>query len=69
MNGTNDLGTDGSDNDLFEGWFEQGELTADLETADHQEMSHHRSRVGMIIAAVSATALILVMVLAGAVWG
>ena len=31
MNGTNELATDASDNDLFEGWFEQGELTADPE--------------------------------------
>ena len=67
MNGTNDLATDESDNDLFEGWFEQGELTADPEAAAPQETSHHRSRVGVIIAAVSATALLLLMVFAGRV--
>ena len=49
----------------FDGWFEQGELTADPEAAAHQETSHHRSLVGVIIAAVSATALILLMVFAG----
>jgi len=67
MNSTSDLATDGNDDDLFEGWFEQSDLTAVPEAAPHKEMRDRRSRVGVVIAAISATALTVVIVLAGRV--
>jgi hypothetical protein len=67
MTGTNDWAMDGNENDLFEGWFEQGELAAAPEAATYEELSPERSRVGVVVAAVSATALVLVMVFAGRV--
>jgi hypothetical protein len=66
MKGTDDLATDGDDDDLLEGWFAQGELTEGPEGV-YEEVSDRRSRFGVVIAAVSATALILVMVIASRV--
>ncbi|HMF43725.1 MAG TPA: hypothetical protein VKQ32_23785 [Polyangia bacterium] len=65
MNGTNEWAVDETDRDLFESWFEQGELGAVAEAAPHDEMRAGRSRLGVVIAAVSATALTLVIVFAG----
>jgi hypothetical protein len=67
MNGTNESAVDENDNDLFERWFEQGELAAVPEAAPYDEISDRPSRVGMIVAAISATALTLVMIFAGRV--
>jgi hypothetical protein len=63
MNGTNELATNEND-DLFEGWFEQGEVPGALEAAPYDEPTNRRSRVGMVIAAVSAAVLTLVVVVA-----
>jgi hypothetical protein len=65
MKATNDLATDGNDHDLFEGWFEQGELAAAPEAAAYDETRSRPSRAGVVIAAISATALVLVMVIVG----
>ena len=58
---------DENDDDLFGEWFEQGELGLIPETAPQAEVSGRGSRVGIVVAAVSATVLTLVMVFAGRV--
>jgi len=65
MNGTDELGKSENDDDLFGGWFEQGEGEAAefSEDAPYEEGSHRGSRAGVVIAALSATALTLVLVL------
>jgi len=67
MNGTDELEKNENDDDLFGGWFEQGEGEAaeSSEEACYEEVTGRGSRVGVVIAAVSATALTLVLVLAG----
>jgi hypothetical protein len=67
MNGTNELAMDENDNDLFGGWFEDSELASVPEAAPYEEISDRPSRVGMIVAGISATALTLVLIFAGRV--
>jgi hypothetical protein len=64
MKATNELAMDGNENDFFERWFEQGELEVVPETPVHVVGVNRRAGVGVAIAAVSATALTLVMLLA-----
>jgi len=64
MRTTNELAVDGNENDFFERWFEQGELEIVPETPVHAVVKNRRAGVGVVIAAVSATALTLVMLLA-----
>jgi hypothetical protein len=61
MNGPNELAMDESDDD----WFAQGELEAVPEAAPQAEIGDRRSRVRMIVAAISATALTLLVVFVG----
>lgn len=56
-----------SDDDLFQGWFEETELGAIPEVASQYQRSYRRARIRMVIAAVSATVLTLVIVIAGRV--
>jgi hypothetical protein len=63
MNGPNELAMDESDDD----WFAQGELEAAPEAAPDAAIGDRRSRVGVLVAAISATALALLMILAGRV--
>jgi hypothetical protein len=66
MSGKSESAAGESDDDLFEGWFEQGELVAVSEAGPYDEISDRRPRVAMVIAAaISATALTLVVLLAG----
>ena len=58
---------DANDDDLFQGWFEETELGAVPDAAPHQMRSYRRARIRMVIAAVSAAALTLVLVIAGRV--
>jgi len=66
MNATDELGKNENDDDLSGGWFEQGESeTAEFsDEAPYEEVRDRGSRAGVVIAAVSATALTLVLVLA-----
>ena len=64
MRTTNELAVDGNENDFFERWFGQGELEVVPETPVHAVVRNRRAGVGVVIAAVSATALALVMLLA-----
>jgi hypothetical protein len=65
MTDTSEFGTDENQDDPFRDWFEQGDLMATSEEAPaYEEMPDRRSRVGMVIGAVSATALTLVLVVA-----
>jgi hypothetical protein len=63
MNGPDELAMDDSDDD----WFAQGELVAVSEAAPDGEVGDRRSRVGVVIAAISAAGLALLMVFAGRV--
>ena len=63
MKSPNELATDESNDELFEGWFEQGELMAVSEAPLQEEPSARRSRAGMVIAAVSATVTVLTLVM------
>jgi hypothetical protein len=67
MNAPNDWAIDDDDDHLVEGWFQQGELGDVPEAAPYEEVGGRRSRAGVVIAAVSATALTLVLVLVGRV--
>ena len=58
---------DANDDDLFQGWFEETELGAVPEAPPYQERSYRRARIRMVVAAVSATVLTLVIVIAGRV--
>ena len=64
MNGANGFARNENDDDLFEGWFEQGELAAAPEAALSDDASGRHARAGMIVAAVAGTALILLLVFA-----
>ncbi len=66
MNATDELGKNDNDDDLFGGWFEQGEGEAGelSDEAPYEEVRSRGSRVGVVVAAVSATALTVVLVLA-----
>jgi hypothetical protein len=67
MSGKSESAGEGDD-DLFERWFEQGELEAVPEAGPYDDINDRRRRVAAVIAAaISATALALVMVLAGRV--
>jgi hypothetical protein len=67
MKESNDSVMDGDDDEPWETWFAQGELMPVPETAPHSEMDGRPSRVGVVVAAISATALTLLIVLAGRV--
>jgi hypothetical protein len=56
-----------NEDDLVESWFEQGELGVLSEAAlpPHEERTERRARVGVVVAAISATALTLVLVFVG----
>jgi hypothetical protein len=54
-----------NEDDLVESWFEQGELGDIAEAAPYEERPTRRSRVGVVVAAISATALTLVLVFVG----
>ena len=58
---------DEHEDEPWESWFAQGELMAVPETLSDGETSERRSRVGVVVAAISATALTLLIVLAGRV--
>jgi len=58
---------DANEDDLFQGWFEETELGAIPELAPQYERSYRRARVRIVIAAISATVLTLVIVIAGRV--
>jgi hypothetical protein len=60
-----DLARDRIDDELAEGWFEQGELADVSGQAPDEEGAVRRSRFGVVVAAISATALTLVIVFAG----
>jgi hypothetical protein len=64
MRATNGLATDANENDFFERWFEQGEQPDVPETPAQVVVKNRRAGVSVVIAAVSATALTLVMLLA-----
>ena len=55
---------DGNDEELLERWFAQGESAELSEAAPFEEMSNYRSRVGVVIAAISATVVALLIVFA-----
>ena len=65
MSGANESARDESDDELFGGWFEEGELAAVPEAGPYEETRDRRARVGAVVAAVSATALALLLVFAG----
>ena len=67
MDRTSDGAKDANDDDLFEGWFEETELAAIPDAAPDRASSYRRARIRMVIAAVSATVLTLVIVIAGRV--
>ena len=67
MNATDELGKNENDDDLFGGWFEESEPGEVSEEASYEPLRDRRPRAGMVIAAVSATALTIVLVLAGRV--
>jgi hypothetical protein len=58
---------DENDDELLESWFARGELAELSEAPLYEEESDRRSRVGVVVAAVSAAALTLLIVLAGRV--
>jgi len=53
------------DDEQLESWFARGELADVSEAAPYEEASDRRSRVGVVVAAISATALTLLIALAG----
>jgi hypothetical protein len=65
MDRKSDGAMDANDDDLFQGWFEETELGAVPEVVSDQGRSYRRARIRMIVAAVSATVLTLVIVIAG----
>jgi len=66
MKPANELAMDQNDDDLSGGWFEESEVAAVSQAEPYYEESGDRpSRVGLVIAGVSATALTLVIVFAG----
>jgi hypothetical protein len=67
MKGRSESAMDENDDDLFGEWFERGELGLAPEAAPQDEGSARGSRVGIVVAAVSATVLTLVIVFAGRV--
>jgi len=67
MNGTDELGKNENDDDLFGGWFEESEPGEVSEEASYETVSDRRPRAGMVIAAVSATALTVLLVIASRV--
>jgi hypothetical protein len=67
MSGANESERDEGDDDLFGGWFEEGDLAMVPEAAPYEEVRDRRARVGVVVAAVSATALALLIVFAGRV--
>jgi hypothetical protein len=63
MNAPKDRPMDGDDDDLWESWFEQGELAEVSGEAPYEDHPEGRQRA-VVIAAISAAALTLMMVFA-----